>query len=98
MKLAKEMLNSDLYSIEEIAYQSGFNGLTGFSRKFKQEFNSSPSEYRKNALRQKPEAWSWKIPLDENYFNELIELKKKINGWQRCLLSLWTISITICFL
>jgi AraC-like DNA-binding protein len=98
MELAKQMLNSDLYSIEEIAYQSGFNGLTGFSRKFKQEFGRNPSEYRKKALNQKSEVWSWKIPMSENYFNELIELKKKINGWQRCSLSLLTISITICFL
>lgn len=92
------MLNSDLCSIEEIAYRSGFNGITGFSRKFKQEFSSSPSEYRKKALSEKFEARSWKIPMNENYFNDLIELKKKINGWQKCLLSLLTISITICFL
>jgi AraC-like DNA-binding protein len=86
MELAKQMLNSSLHPIEEIAHQCGFSGPTGFSRKFKQEFSCSPSEYRKSVLSERSELWSWKIPLSENCFNQLIQLKKKIDGWQSSLL------------
>lgn len=87
MELAKQMLGLSPHSIEEIAHQCGFSGLTGFSRKFKQEFGNSPSEYRKKVLDETTELWSWKIPLSENYFNQLLQLKNK-NIWLAKLLTI----------
>jgi len=87
MELAKQMLGLSPHSIEEIAHQCGFSGLTGFSRKFKQEFGNSPSEYRKKTLGETTELWSWKIPLSENYFNQLLQLKNK-NIWLAKLLTI----------
>jgi transcriptional regulator GlxA family with amidase domain len=87
MEYAKQMLDSSSHSIEEIANQCGFNGLTSFSRTFKQEFGNSPSEYRKKALDETTKLWSWKIPLSENYFNQLLQLKNK-NIWLAKLLTI----------
>lgn len=87
MELAKQMLGSGSHSIEEIANQCGFNGLTSFSRTFKQQFGSSPSEYRKKTLDEESERLSWKIPLSKNYFNELLRLKNK-NKWLAKLLTI----------
>ncbi|TRX35520.1 helix-turn-helix domain-containing protein [Flavobacterium sp. ZT3R18] len=89
MEYAKQLLDSNSHSIEEIANQCGFNGLTSFSRTFKQEFGSSPSEYRKKALDETTELWDWKIPLSENCFDQLLLLKAK-NRW---LAKLFTIVI-----
>jgi AraC-like DNA-binding protein len=87
MEYAKQMLDSSSHSIEEIANQCGFNGLTSFSRTFKQEFGNSPSEYRKMTLDETTELWSWKIPFSENYFNQLLQLKNK-NIWLAKLLTI----------
>jgi transcriptional regulator GlxA family with amidase domain len=89
MEYAKQLLDSSSHSIEEIANQCGFNGLNSFSRTFKQEFGGSPSEYRKKALDETTELSSWKIPLSENYFDQLLLLKTK-NIW---LAKLFTIVI-----
>jgi len=77
MEYAKEMLDYSSHSIEEIANRCGFNGLSSFSRTFKQEFNNSPSEYRKKKVDETTESWSWKIPFNENCFDQLLLLKKK---------------------
>jgi AraC-like DNA-binding protein len=87
MEYAKQMLDFSSDSIEEIANQCGFNGLTSFSRTFKQEFGNSPSEYRKKTLDETAELWSWKIPLSENYFDQLLQLKNK-NIWLSKLLTI----------
>ena len=43
---AKALLKETSHTISEIAYQCGFNDPEYFSRVFKKEFGSSPSEYR----------------------------------------------------
>lgn len=80
MECAKQMLDSSSYSIEEIADKCGFNGLTGFSRRFKQEFGISPSDYRKKKRSSLSELWHWKIPFDKNLLSHLFLLKKQ-NIW-----------------
>lgn len=50
---AKELILSDTfeqYSIEAIAFESGFNSRATFYRVFKSEMGLSPSEYRKNNI------------------------------------------------
>ena len=51
-----------------------------FSRKFKQEFGSPPSEYRKKVLNEQPVSYHWKIPLNERSLNKLLYLRNK-NKW-----------------
>lgn len=80
MESAKQMLGSSSHSIKEVAHLCGFIGLVSFSRKFKQEFDCCPSQYRKNILNEKQKLWSWKIPLNENSFDMLIQLKNE-NKW-----------------
>lgn len=80
MELAKHILDINMYSIEETALYCGFSGVASFSRKFKQEFGISPSEYRENALTTGFRLNDWKIPLDEASFNKLILLKNE-NKW-----------------
>lgn len=77
MQLAKDILETNKYSIEETALYCGFSGVTSFSRKFKQEFGISPSAYRNDSLITgfKPE--DWKIPLSNECFNKLIQLKEE---------------------
>ena len=41
----EKLLNSDL-SMEEIAYECGYNDIRSFRRAFKENFNINPSEYR----------------------------------------------------
>ena len=77
MELATELLELSSSPIEEIAYQCGFGGMSSFSRKFKQEFGSSPSQFRKSVLKEQFKILTWKIPLDEALFKQLIGLKNK---------------------
>lgn len=44
---AKELLLDNTYNIAEIAYQTGFSNPSYFSKSFKKEFGSSPSELLK---------------------------------------------------
>ncbi len=44
LKLAKELLSTTNKTISEIAYETGFNDPSWFSRAFKDEFGFSPSE------------------------------------------------------
>lgn len=44
---AKELLSSDLYSVSEVAFLSGFSDLSYFSRFFKKTVNISPADYVK---------------------------------------------------
>ncbi|WP_162138398.1 helix-turn-helix transcriptional regulator [Faecalicoccus pleomorphus] len=50
MKRAKLLLQEHGYTISEIAYQLGYHSLYYFSRKFKNYFGMSPSEYIKSLL------------------------------------------------
>lgn len=50
MKRAKLLLQEHRYTISEIAYQLGYHSLYYFSRKFKNHFGMSPSEYIKSLL------------------------------------------------
>lgn len=50
LQKARELLSQKDLSISEIAYQTGFNDPKFFSRVFSEEFNASPTEYRKNIL------------------------------------------------
>lgn len=44
---AKELLDSNMYSVTDAATLSGFNDISHFSRKFKRSCGQSPSEYAK---------------------------------------------------
>ena len=44
LQKAKELIETTNMTISEIAYQTGFNDPSWFSRAFKQEFNLAPSE------------------------------------------------------
>lgn len=44
---AKELLNSGMYTVADVAFQSGFSDISYFSRFFKKETGLSPSEYKK---------------------------------------------------
>jgi len=44
---AMKLLRSDAVSVSEVAYQSGFNDLSHFSKCFKRAFGMSPSHYRR---------------------------------------------------
>ena len=43
---AKELLNSGMYTVSEVAEQSGFHDESYFSRFFKKQTGLSPSKYR----------------------------------------------------
>lgn len=45
---AKELLESQMYSVTEAALQSGYNEMSHFSREFKKLTGISPSEYKKS--------------------------------------------------
>jgi AraC-like DNA-binding protein len=49
LKRAAELLNRRTASVSEIAYNTGFNNLSYFSRCFKEEFGIVPSEYSNNS-------------------------------------------------
>jgi AraC-like DNA-binding protein len=38
------------YSIEEVAYMTGFNSLSNFSKQFKKWSNLTPSKYQQQVL------------------------------------------------
>jgi AraC-like DNA-binding protein len=80
MELAKHVLDLNKFSIEETALHCGFSGVANFSRKFKQEFGLSPSEYREKSLIIVFKPNDWKIPLDNKSLDKLIQLKDK-NKW-----------------
>ncbi|WP_243643624.1 AraC family transcriptional regulator [uncultured Tenacibaculum sp.] len=80
MKLAKKLLSTSSLSIEEIAFKSGFNTLSGFSRKFKQEFGYPPTIYRKSITMSENLSIEWELPLTEVHLTHLNNLKKKISG------------------
>lgn len=44
---AKELLESQMYSVSEAALQSGYNEMSHFSREFKKQTGISPSDYKK---------------------------------------------------
>ena len=44
---AKELLKSQMYSISDVAFLSGFNEISCFSREFKKMTGISPSDYKK---------------------------------------------------
>lgn len=46
---AKELLNSQMYSITDVAFLSGFSEVSCFSREFKKTTGISPSEFKKSA-------------------------------------------------
>ena len=45
--LAKELLESNMYSVTEAAIASGYSDISHFSREFKKFTGNSPSEYKK---------------------------------------------------
>ena len=47
MARAKELLNSQFYSISEVCFLSGYNDESYFCREFKKHFDLTPSEYVK---------------------------------------------------
>jgi AraC-like DNA-binding protein len=49
--VCKLLVYSDL-SISQVAYESGFNNMAYFNRRFRESTNMSPSEYR-NQVKQK---------------------------------------------
>lgn len=77
MELAMELLELSSHSIIEIAHQCGFSSLPSFSRKFKQEFGSSPTQFRRNILNEKFKILTWRIPIDQVLFKQLIDLKNR---------------------
>ena len=47
LKRAEELLMSDLYSVSEVCFLSGFSDESFFSREFKKHFNATPGEFIK---------------------------------------------------
>lgn len=50
IKVASEILKDPSFSITDVCYASGFNDTSYFSKCFKEEFNCSPADYRKQFL------------------------------------------------
>lgn len=46
MNRAKELLNSQMYTVHEVCFMSGFNDESYFSREFKKRFKITPSEFK----------------------------------------------------
>lgn len=46
---ARELIESQMYSITEVAYHSGYSDSSSFSRDFKKHFGISPNEYAKGS-------------------------------------------------
>jgi AraC-like DNA-binding protein len=51
LSIAAQLIAQSDYNVSEIAYNTGFNDTKYFSRKFKEYFGMTPSEY-KTMLRQ----------------------------------------------
>jgi AraC-like DNA-binding protein len=49
LKAATKLLKTTTLSIAEVAYGSGFNEVTYFSKRFKDQYNLSPSAFRQNS-------------------------------------------------
>lgn len=49
MKAAIQLLQDTDYTVEEIAYRTGFNHLTHFHRMFKKHIGLTPAQFRKNS-------------------------------------------------
>lgn len=56
LQLAKKLLVQKNCSIEAIAFEVGYENLSGFSRRFSKVFGTSPSQWRINALNGKEHA------------------------------------------
>lgn len=63
LDIARELLEDTDLTIEEIAYKTGFGSRDSFSRCFRQKFQQSPREWRKD--RPAPEEPPSKSPLEE---------------------------------
>jgi YesN/AraC family two-component response regulator len=50
LKKAVQLLESENFSVSEIAYKVGFNDPSYFTRMFKKEFGKTPSEYLERSL------------------------------------------------
>ncbi|NPA37508.1 MAG: response regulator [Chlorobi bacterium] len=48
LKHAIELIKTNKYSLDEIAYKSGFNSHSYFTRNFKKHFNCTPKEFANN--------------------------------------------------
>ena len=48
---AKELLNSDLYSVSQVAEMSGFFDDTYFSRYFKKRVGKTPNSIKRDGLK-----------------------------------------------
>lgn len=48
LKKAAELFKENSFSVAEVAYMVGFNDRKHFSKEFKKQFNSSPTEYIQN--------------------------------------------------
>ena len=51
MTRAKELLDSQFYTVSEICFLSGYHNERYFSREFKKHLGISPSEYAKEAVK-----------------------------------------------
>lgn len=47
LQLASERLRTDRARVSEIAFDTGYSDMSLFTRQFKQQFNATPSQYRK---------------------------------------------------
>ena len=68
------LINSD-YSINEIAYKSGFNNIANFNRLFKKNKFITPKLYRKNLIQ--ANNFNWEKQLTPNQFMPSLNLKEK---------------------
>jgi YesN/AraC family two-component response regulator len=50
LKKAIQLLESENYSVSEVAYKVGFNDPSYFTRIFKKEYGKAPSEYVEKSL------------------------------------------------
>lgn len=47
---AKDLLQSTDFSVSEICYETGFNDISHFTKLFKQKYNSTPAEFRRQKV------------------------------------------------
>lgn len=87
IELAQQQLIFTSNSIELVALNSGFQNLSSFSRKFKQENSCSPSKYRTKNSYNGINSLNWTLPFTQTLIDQIIFLKKKIIGFKSFLLS-----------